>query len=64
MHCSSRAARKSVVNHYSRWTKKKRTNTLPYGTCRIVVNDTRITQAIYGGIQELAGIERSEWLDL
>ncbi len=56
--------RKSVVNRYSRWTKKKRTNKLPYGTCRIVVGDTRIVQAIYGGIQELAGIERPEWLDL
>jgi hypothetical protein len=55
---------KSVVNHYSRWTNRKRTNKLPYGTCRIVVNDTQIVQAIYGGIQELAGFDRPEWLDL
>ena len=55
---------KSVVNHYSWWTNRKRTNKLPYGTCRIVVCDTAITQAIYGGIQELAGFDRPEWLDL
>jgi len=55
---------KSMVNRYSRASQKKRTNKLPYGTCKLVVNDVRIVQAIYGGIQELAGIERPEWLDL
>jgi len=55
---------KSMVNHYSRWSQKKRKNKLRYGTCKLVVSDVRVVQAIYGGIQELAGIERPEWLDL
>ena len=55
---------KSVVNRYSRYSKKKRTNKLPYGTCRLVVHSTQVTQTIYGSIQEIAGFERCEWLDL
>ena len=46
----------------SRYSKRKRTNTLPYGTCRIIVHDTAILQHIYGAIQEYAGFERPEWL--
>lgn len=53
----------SVVNVYSRYTKKKRTNRLPYGTCRVVVSRTRVIQSIYGSIQEYGGFERPEWLD-
>ena len=55
---------KSMVNCYSRWSQKKRKNKLPYGTCRLTVYDVRVVQAIYGGIQELSGIERQEWLGL
>jgi transposase-like protein len=55
---------KSVVNRYSRYSQKKRTNKLPYGTCRIVVHSTEIAQTIYGSIQELAGFDRPEWLDM
>ncbi|HKA27709.1 MAG TPA: hypothetical protein VKD88_10070 [Gaiellaceae bacterium] len=55
---------RSTVNHYSRHSQKKRKNKLPYGTCRIVVNSTAIAQTIYGSIQELAGFDRPEWLDL
>jgi len=55
--------RKSVVNRYSRWTQKKRYNRLPYGTCRVVVSRTRITQSIFGAIQEYAGFEREAWLE-
>jgi hypothetical protein len=54
----------STVNHYSRYSQKKRKNKLPYGTCRIVVNSTEIAQTICGSIQELAGFDRPEWLDL
>ncbi|HEY5661784.1 MAG TPA: hypothetical protein VIR59_13445 [Gaiellaceae bacterium] len=57
------ALRKSTVNVYSKYSKKKRQNRLPYGTCRVTVARTRVVQAIYGGIQELAGIEREAWLD-
>jgi transposase-like protein len=55
---------KSTVNRYSRYSQKKRKNKLPYGTCRIVANSTEIAQTIYGSIQELAGFDRPEWLDL
>ena len=55
--------RKSVVNRYSRRTKKKRCNRLPHGTCRVVVSRTRITQGIYGAIQEYGGFERKAWLE-
>jgi hypothetical protein len=55
--------RKSMVNHYSRLSKKKRTNRLPYGTCKLVVCSTEIVQQIFGGIQELAAFNRPAWLD-
>jgi hypothetical protein len=29
-----------------------------------VVNSTEIAQTIYGSIQELAGFDRPEWLDM
>jgi hypothetical protein len=54
--------RKSTVNVYSKYSKKKRTNKLPYGTCRVVVSRTRIVQSIFGSIQEYAGFERDAWL--
>jgi hypothetical protein len=53
---------KSSVNVYSRYSKKKRRNKLPYGTCRLAVHDTQIVQHIYGAIQEYGGFEREEWL--
>jgi hypothetical protein len=30
----------------------------------VTVADARIVQMLYGSIQELAGVERPEWLDL
>ena len=54
---------KSTVNLYSRSTLRKRTNMLPYGTCRLTVHDTAVVQHIYGAIQEYAGFDRDEWLD-
>jgi predicted transcriptional regulator len=59
----SSSLRKSVVNVYSKYSKKKRINRLPYGTCRLVVHSTRIVQTIYGSIQEYGGFDRPEWLD-
>jgi hypothetical protein len=53
----------STVNVYSKYSKKKRANKPPYGTCRVVVSRTRITQSIFGAIQEYAGFEREAWLD-
>jgi transcriptional regulator with XRE-family HTH domain len=55
--------RKSVVNVYSRSSKRKRINKLPYGTCQVVVSRTWILQSILGSIQEYAGFERPEWLE-
>ena len=52
----------SVVNVYSKYSQKKRRNKLPYGTCRLVVCDTRILQSIFGSIQEYGGFERPAWL--
>ena len=37
---------------------------LPYGTGACAVNSTFVVQSIYGAIQEYAGIDRPEWLDL
>jgi hypothetical protein len=54
---------KTMVNVYSRYSLKKRTNKLPYGTCKLRVHSTRIVQTIYGSIQEYGGFERPEWLD-
>jgi hypothetical protein len=55
--------RASTVNVYSKHSKKKRTNKLPYGTARVCVHSTRVVQSLYGSIQEYAGFERPEWLD-
>ncbi len=55
--------RKTIVNVYSRHSRRKRKNMLPYGTCRIAVHSTEIVQTIYGSIQELGGFGRPEWLD-
>jgi hypothetical protein len=37
---------KSIVNVHSKYSLRKRTNVLPYGTCRITVHDTAIVQHI------------------
>ena len=37
---------------------------LLYGTGRVTVHPTFIVQSIYGAIEEYAGIDRPEWLDL
>jgi hypothetical protein len=54
---------KSYVNVYSKYSKKKRMNKLPYGTVRVTVARTRVIQSIYGAIQEYAGFERPAWLE-
>ncbi len=53
---------RSAVNVYSRASKRKRMNMLPYGTCRLSVCSTEIVQTIFGSIQELGGFDRPEWL--
>jgi transposase-like protein len=55
--------RKSVVNVYSKYSKRKRVGNLPFGTCRVVVSNTRVAQTIFGAIQELGGFTREAWLE-
>ncbi|MDQ3380779.1 MAG: hypothetical protein M3546_10760 [Actinomycetota bacterium] len=55
-------SRKSTINVYSKYSKKKRKNRLPYGTVRVCVHSTRVIQSIYGSIQEYGRFERPEWL--
>jgi transcriptional regulator with XRE-family HTH domain len=55
--------RKSTVNRYSKYSKRKRQNKLPWGTCRVTVHRTRVVQSIYGAIQEYASITKPAWLD-
>jgi hypothetical protein len=55
--------RASTVNVHSRHSLRKRSNKLPYGTCRLCLHSTRVVQHIYGAIQEYGGFERAQWLD-
>jgi hypothetical protein len=50
------------VNTYSKYSQKKRTNKLPYGTTALTVHSTRVLQTIYGSIQEYGGFDRPQWL--
>jgi hypothetical protein len=56
--------RAAAVNSLSSASKRRKGHILPYGTARLTVHSTFIVQSIYGAIQEYAGIERPEWLDL
>jgi hypothetical protein len=56
--------RKAIVNRPSSASTFRKGHVLPYGTARISVHSTFIVQSIYGAIQEYAGIDRPEWLDL
>jgi hypothetical protein len=56
--------RTPAVNRASSASKRMKGNILPYGTARVSVHSTFIVQSIYGAIQEYAGIDRPEWLDL
>jgi hypothetical protein len=57
-------ARAPTVNNVSVASRRRRGHVLPYGTARLAVYSTFIVQSIYGAIQEYAGVERPEWLDL
>jgi transcriptional regulator with XRE-family HTH domain len=60
---SQASLRKSVVNVYSKYSKRKRVGNLPFGTCRVVVSKTAVTQSIFGAIQEIGSFTREAWLD-
>jgi hypothetical protein len=55
--------RKSRVNVYSKYSKRKRIGNLPFGTCRVVVSKTWVIQTIFGAIQEIGGFTREAWLE-
>ena len=57
-------ARAPIVNRPSNASRRRRGHVLPYGTARLAVYSTFIVQSIYGALQEYAGIERPEWIDL
>jgi hypothetical protein len=56
--------RTPAINRVSSASKRRKGHVLPYGTAQLGVHSTFIVQSIYGAIQEYAGIERPEWLDL
>jgi AcrR family transcriptional regulator len=56
--------RTPAINRVSIASKRLKGHVLPYGTARLAVHSTFIVQSIYGAIQEYAGIDRPEWLDL
>jgi hypothetical protein len=56
--------RQPAINRLSSASRRLKGHILPYGTARLAVHSTFIVQSIYGGIQEYAGIDRPEWLDL
>ena len=64
--CPPRCLRKAVVNRAVVGVASGcKGHVLPYGTgARSRVHSTFIVQSIYGAIQEYAGIDRPEWLDL
>jgi transposase-like protein len=53
-----------AINRVSSASKRLKGHILLSGTARISVHSTFIVQSIYGAIQEYAGIDRPEWLDL
>ena len=56
--------RKSVVDNYPKSSQRKHPrNKHIYGACHLTVHSTKITQSIYGAIQEYCNFDRSEWLN-
>jgi hypothetical protein len=58
------SVRTAIVNRPSSASNGRKGHVLPYGTGRLTVHSTDVIQSIYGAIQEYAGIDRPEWLDL
>jgi len=59
----STCLRKHSINHFPTSSSGRKRNRLPHGVATIGVCDTRITQHIYGAIQEYAGFDKPRWLD-
>jgi predicted transcriptional regulator len=54
--------RKTVINSVSKYSKRKRGNTLPYGTCHLAVNNVQIIQSVMGAIQEYGEFKNPDWV--
>lgn len=60
---SRTALRKHMINHFPTSSAGTKRN-LPYGVCTLrVLRSTRLTQHIFGAIQEYAGFKEPRWLD-
>jgi transposase-like protein len=57
-------ARAPTVNRPSSASRRRRGHVLPYGTARLAVHSTFVVQSIFGAIQEYAGFDRPDWVDL
>ena len=57
----SSCLRKTTADHRPACTKIRRNGILEWGTCRLVVNDVRIIQRIYGAIQQYSGSVNPKW---
>jgi hypothetical protein len=57
--------RKHAINPLPTSSSGMKRNKLPYGVCTLQVGDTRITQHIYGAIQEYGRFDepRARWAD-
>jgi hypothetical protein len=58
---SKKNLRKTILNHYSHFSQRKKIGKLPYGTCRLCVHRTDIAQNIYGAIQEYGQFKNDSW---
>jgi len=52
------------LNQFTKRGSAERINKMSYGVCGLRVNRTDLVQQIYGAIQEYAGFDRPEWVDL
>lgn len=50
------------MDKVSSLSKRRRGNTLPYGTCHLALHSTEIVQRIFGAIQHYADFEDVVWL--
>lgn len=53
--------RKTIVNNISKYSKRKRTNNLKYGTCHLNVHNVKIKQSIIGAIEGYGGFIQESW---
>lgn len=54
--------RKTTMNRVSIYSKRKKGNNIPYGTCHLCVGNVRIKQSILGAIQEYGNFDNLTWL--